>query len=513
MTQPNEPRTNINDPSLSISGFEDLALHLSHESPLPAPRAMTSSNELLPVFLERAPQPSPLPMSTRTERPAVPMTNHVVAASSTERVERTATRTDSASTTPPAPHTAAFKVQQMRAAVEQPARQSANQPMAEVVSALHREPLHHHERFYSDPRDDVLLKWAEDSMPWWHFDIEARMVEHETLWIMEKLEEIAKKYLRPVWWNRFVEGINDFCGTIYNEVVKPVWSLVAIPFAALAEFLPDIDWPWNFELRGAHVSVKQTPFRRIVFDNRVSPELVDRLWADPDAFIDAGHSLKRDDRTTVARIPLRAPDSMGHFPTTTTGVLKRFHRRDLGHTLSHMLWFTRASRAWVYGREMLEANIGTARPLAMVEDRVGPCRFRSFVLTEHIEGMRLDHFLQRTPLTTTELDQLAAQFAHIWHTLGELRIGHGDMKGSNFMVTPDRQLKIIDLDGTWRHWFDVTFLPRRDRDWLRFMKNWKGQPEVAAAFRAAVARHFDDVAAASRRQATTPVSMRLQRAA
>ena len=511
MTQPNEPHATINDPSLSIPGFDDLALHLSQEQP---PKAVARSetghnNETLPVFLERTPPVLPV----RTQRPVAAMTNHEVAGSSAVRVGGTVARTDVAAALPPAPHSIAVKVQQLRAASEQVARQMTLEPTTEIVPALHREQLHHPERFSSDPRDDVLLKWAEDSMPWWHFDIEARMVEHETLWIMEKLEEVAMKYLKPVWWNRFVEGVNDFCGTIYKEVIRPVLSLVTVPLAALAEFMPDIDWPWNFELRGAHVSVKQTPLRRIVYDNRISPELVDRLWTDPDTFIDAGRSLKRDDRTTVTQVPLRDPGSTGHFPTTATGVLKRFHLRDLGHTLTHLLWFTRASRAWVYGREMLEANIGTARPLAMVEDRLGPCRFRSFVLTEHVEGMRLDQFLKRTPLSTTELDQLAAQFAHIWHTLGEMRIGHGDMKATNFMVTPDRQLKIIDLDGTWRHWFDVTLLPRRDRDWLRFMKNWKGQPEVAAAFRAAVARHFDDVAVASRRQVAAPVSLRLQRAA
>jgi hypothetical protein len=470
MTQPNEPRTNnndlslINDLSLSKLAFEDLALHLLHE-------------------------------------PTTPVRN-----------EQKMIRTDATSITPPVPHSVAFKVQQMRTSVEQPTRVVTNPLPTEVAPKLHHEPVRH-ERFHSDPRDDVLLRWAEETPTWWHFDVEARMVEHETLWIMEKLEEIAKKYLKPVWWDRLVEGVKDFGTTIYKEVIHPVWSLVAIPLAALAEFLPDIDWPWNFELRGAHVSVKQTPLRRIVFDNRVSPELVERLWADPDGFIDAGQSLKRDDRTTVARVPLRAPDASGHFSTTSTGVLKRHHMRDWGHTLSHMLWFTRASRAWVYGREMIESKVPTARPLAMVEDRIGPLRFRSFVLTEHVEGMRLDQFLQQTPLTTAELDQLAAQFAHIWHTLGEMRIGHGDMKATNFLVTPDRQLKIIDLDGTWRHWFDVTLLPRRDRDWLRFMKNWKGQPEVAAAFRAAVARHFDDVVAASHRQVASPTTMRLQRAA
>ena len=512
MTQPNEPRANNNDPSLSISGFEDLAIHLSHEPAMTKPNAMNTSNAALPTFLERTPQPPALPESVRTERQLVAKTAQIAAVSSGERIDKVATRTDAALTTPSAPHTVAFKVQQLRAASEQPSRPAARELLPEVAPMLRHE-LPHHERFHSDPRDDVLLRWAEETPTWWHFDVEARMVEHETLWIMEKLEEIAKKYLKPVWWDRLVEGVKDFGATIYNEVVKPVWSLLAVPLAALAEFLPDIDWPWNFELRGAHVSVKQTPLRRIVFDNRVSQELVERLWTDPDGFIDAGQSLKRDDRTTVARVPLRAPDATGHFSTTATGVLKRHHIRDLGHTLSHMLWFTRASRAWVYGREMIEAKVPTARPLAMVEDRIGPLRFRSFVLTEHVEGMRLDQFLQQTPLSTTELDRLAAQFAHIWQTLGEMRIGHGDMKATNFLVTPDRQLKIIDLDGTWRHWFDVTFLPRRDRDWLRFMKNWKGQPEVAAAFRAAVARHFDDVAAASRRQMTTPATMRLQRAA
>lgn len=470
MTQPNEPRTNNNDPSLAILGFEDLAMHLSH-------------------------QPSPPPSKVGNTK-----------------FENVATRVDAATTTPPAPQTVAFKVQQLRAVTESSSQSAARAPAPELTPILRHE-LPHHERFHSDPRDDVLLRWAEELPPWWHFDVEARMVEHETLWIMEKAEEIAKKYLKPVWWDRFVEGVQDFGATIYNEAIKPVLSLVSVPLAALAELLPDIDWPWNFELRGAHVSVKQTPLRRIVFDNRISSELVDRLWNDPDAFIDAGQSLKRDDRTTVARVPLRAPGSIGQFPTTAVGVLKRFHLRDLGHTLSHLMWFTRASRAWVYGREMLEAKIGTARPLAMVEERIGPCRFRSYVLTEHIEGTRLDRFLQQTQLTTAELDQLASQFAHIWHTLGEMRIGHGDMKASNFLVTPDRQLKIIDLDGTWRHWFDVTFLPRRDRDWLRFMKNWKGRPEVGAAFRAAVARHFDDLAVVTSRNSSISATMRLQRAA
>ncbi len=372
--------------------------------------------------------------------------------------------------------------------------------------------MHSRDRFSGDPRDDVRLQWADGSEPWWHFDVESRMVDRETLWITEQFEEFFLKYLKPVWWDRFVEGINDFLSMIHNELIHPVWSFVTAPIRAIAHLIPDIDWPWNFELRGANVSLKQSPFRRIVFDSQLASQVVDRLWDDPDEFLAAGQVLTQDDHGAVARVPVKAPTADGHFRNTAVGLLKRFNLRGVAHTLTRLLLFTRGSRSWTYGREMLDAGVGTARPLAMVEDRLGPLRFRSFVLTEQVEGTPLPEFLATTTLNSLELDRLAGQFARIWHTLGELRIVHGSMHASNFLVTPDRQLKLINLDGTWRHWFDLTFLHRRDRDWLRFMKAWRGQPEFGAAFRAAVARHFEEVQLAQRKIGQ-PLPMRLQRAA
>ena len=127
MTQPNEPHATINDPSLSIPGFDDLALHLSQEQPPKVSRAMTSNNETLPVFLERTPPVLP----ARTQRPVAAMTNHEVASSSVVRVGGTVARTDVASAVPPAPHSVAVKVQQLRAASEQVARQMTLEPSVE----------------------------------------------------------------------------------------------------------------------------------------------------------------------------------------------------------------------------------------------------------------------------------------------------------------------------------------------------------------------------------------------
>ncbi len=476
--QSNQP---ADDLAPAIPGFEDIAIHLSQIIPMSISRAAENPTPSMPTF--RLPPPS----HSTSVNPFV-------------------TRVETTSAMAPVSDNEVLNLRQPSPAVTEPDSQTNSEPL------LHREPLHHRDRFAGDPRDDVRLQWADESSEWWHFDVEARMVDRETLWITEQLEALFHKYLKPIWWDRFVEGVNDFLSMIYKELIHPVWSVIAAPLRVLAQWIPDIDWPWNFELRGPNVSVKQSPFRRIVFDNQLASHVVELLWDDPDEFLEAGQAVSRDDYGAVARVPVHAPQPDGHFGKSAVGLLKRFNLRSVLHTLTRVLLFTRGSRSWTYGRELLSAGIGTARPLAMVEDRLGPLRFRSFVLTEQIEGTPLPEFLAKTELNTLELDRLAGQFARIWHTLGELRIVHGALHASNFLVTPQGQLKLINLDGTWRHWFDLTFLHRRDRDWLRFMKTWRGQPEIGAAFRAAVARHFEETAVVQR-QLIQPLTASLQRAA
>lgn len=480
--QPKQPN---DDPAPAIPGFEEIALHLSQQFSTSTNDVAASPPTTLPTYLDRSVTAPPVP---------------------SKPVFRIDAAHPFAPPTTPTSNPVLLKLQQMRAAFGRGNTQVAVEPLP------HREPLHSRDRFAGDPRDDVRLQWADGSEPWWHFDVEARMVDRETLWIMEQFEAFFLKYLKPVWWDRFIEGINDFLSMIHNELIHPVWSFVTAPIRAIAHLIPDIDWPWNFELRGANVSLKQSPFRRIVFDSHLASHVVDLLWDDPDEFLAAGQRVTQDDYGAVARVPIHAPSPDGHFKNNAIGLLKRFNLRGVMHTLTRLMLFTRGSRSWTYGRELLDAGVGTARPLAMVEDRLGPFRFRSFVLTEQVEGTPLPEFLAKTELNTLELDRLAGQFARIWHTLGELRIVHGAMHASNFLVTPEGKLTLVNLDGTWRHWFDVTFLHRRDRDWLRFMKAWRGQPEMGAAFRAAVARHFEETQVAQR-QFAQPLPLRLQRAA
>jgi RIO-like serine/threonine protein kinase len=192
----------------------------------------------------------------------------------------------------------------------------------------------------------------------------------------------------------------------------------------------------------------------------------------------SGTTLKAGDRTTVVRI-----DAAG-----TSWVLKRYNLRGPVHTAAHLMMASRAERSWHYGRLLLEAGLATPRPMAYVEHRLGPLRTRSFVLTEFAPGTLLSDILLHGQPTAADRYMLPAQFAELWRRLSELRLTHGDAKATNYLVTDDGRLCMIDLDSMRLHRQGLTFLLARRRDWKRFMRNWQSAPELAQAFRSAVER-------------------------
>ena len=74
----------------------------------------------------------------------------------------------------------------------------------------------------------------------------------------------------------------------------------------------------------------------------------------------------------------------------------------------------------------------------------------------------------------------------MWQDLGALRLGHGDMKATNFIVDPAGKLWLIDLDGMRRYRTGPLLRAERRKDLARFMRNWQERPEVAAIFRARI---------------------------
>lgn len=183
-------------------------------------------------------------------------------------------------------------------------------------------------------------------------------------------------------------------------------------------------------------------------------------------------------------------DTVKHDRTTTVGytsrdgrrlVVKRYNTKNPWHVVRRSLRRSRARNCFEFARELLANEIPTAAPIAYVETRAGPLKGRSWVVNEYVDGsVCLDYVLHEA--SQREVAELAARFERLFRQLARLRITHGDMKASNFILRENRLPVLIDLDGMRRHSSDASYEAAHKRDRERFLKNWRDRPELSMCF-------------------------------
>lgn len=201
--------------------------------------------------------------------------------------------------------------------------------------------------------------------------------------------------------------------------------------------------------------------------------LVEKLRTNPDSLIAQGEMLKDGDRSTV--VCLKWDDA--------TYVLKRYNLKGKLHTFRHLPIRSRARWCWNNAVQLVRFNIPSPTPIAMVEERFGPFRVRSYFLCNYIEGNSLVDWIKSHESDKDAIHRIAGSFSEIWKVLGENRIGHGDMKATNFIVDSEEKIWLVDMDGMRIHPPGPTFNRARKRDMERFLRNWQSQPAVADIFR------------------------------
>lgn len=189
------------------------------------------------------------------------------------------------------------------------------------------------------------------------------------------------------------------------------------------------------------------------------------LVADPDAWLRQGETLKSGHTATVACV-------------THAGrqyVIKRYNIKNALHWLSRFWRPSRAWHSWREGHRLRLLGIATPRPLALIEERLGPWRGKAWLITELCPGELFSEVFTAPP-DTLALDAIRRLFAQ----LEEARISHGDFKAKN-LLWRDGTPVLIDLDAMRQHRDEATF--RRDwaKDRARFLKNW---PEGSPIWRA-----------------------------
>lgn len=196
-------------------------------------------------------------------------------------------------------------------------------------------------------------------------------------------------------------------------------------------------------------------FRSVVRDEAAA---LAPLLAAPDAFIAAGHLLKNGNSATVAQVELDG----------RALVVKRYNLKSAAHAASRLLRPSRAWHAWRAAHRLRFIGVGTPRPLAMIEARIGPLRRRAWLVSEHSSGRALGEVLDpEQPPPAPIADALLTTFG----SLREALITHGDLKASN-LLWQDDSLMLIDLDATTVHHSHAAFTRAWRRDRARLLRNW-----------------------------------------
>lgn len=187
--------------------------------------------------------------------------------------------------------------------------------------------------------------------------------------------------------------------------------------------------------------------------------------ADPEAAFRAARILKDGNSATVVRARVG-----GEFR-----VIKRYNIKGPWHAVRRALKpLPRYRLAWLNGQRLTLLGIPTARPLALVERRLGPLRGVAYLVMEDLGDLDLAAEIAAAGLTERRLAEIAALFC----ALSMAGLSHGDTKVSNFLVTP-AGVALVDLDA-------MAEKSRCHTDVRRFLANFDRTPEVRERFRAAL---------------------------
>ncbi len=164
--------------------------------------------------------------------------------------------------------------------------------------------------------------------------------------------------------------------------------------------------------------------------------------------------------------------------------LKYYSRLSLRRQLGYTLMGTRAMRSWIAARTFVKLGLPTPEPIALVESqRFGFIKDRSLFVTRMAEGVSLREFAKQHASDTQALEKLATEARRIFQTFAEFRIYHGDTNTKNFIVTPDGQLSIIDLDACEFLVPENQWQKKRRSDERKFSRLWQDSPELAEIFK------------------------------
>lgn len=172
-----------------------------------------------------------------------------------------------------------------------------------------------------------------------------------------------------------------------------------------------------------------------------------------DELMQDGRILKDGNTCFVSRVSLAGEEV----------VIKRYNCKGIIHSVRHTLKRSRARRNWLHAHHLGMLNIPTAKPLAFIEKRRSLIVYKSYFVTEYVDGQKLSVFLQDNSLLEERRLGMVKKVIELLDKLSKHRITHGDLKHSNILVV-DGKPTLIDLDSMTVHKFNCLMKNKRQKD-------------------------------------------------
>ena len=203
-------------------------------------------------------------------------------------------------------------------------------------------------------------------------------------------------------------------------------------------------------------------FRWIGLKNKVSEDLL-KLIQDEEVLLSQGEVIKNEEGHLVVKI-----DSSGR-----SYFVKKYRIKNFFHMTRKLFNKTRARNSWEALHWFNSAGIRTMQPVLIYEELGLSGALNSVLVTEEIEGKRLDHKIQEKE----EFIKTASSIYNFFKRMQWIGFHHGDAKSSNFFINQHR-LVVFDLDSSRRHLLKSSLKKKINKDKKRILRSLEDSAKI-----------------------------------
>jgi tRNA A-37 threonylcarbamoyl transferase component Bud32 len=180
------------------------------------------------------------------------------------------------------------------------------------------------------------------------------------------------------------------------------------------------------------------------------------------AFLNPENTLLKSGRTsTLALVPCQ----------DVSLVVKRYNVKNITHIIKRVFSRNRARNSWLSAHYLRLLSIDTIKPVGLYEEKYGFIHLRTYFIAEYQTGKFINEFLLEE-YDAQYMQFIADKLIQQLHIMKEKQITHGDLKGTNILVSGSAVI-FLDLDAITLHRSEYRFKRAFRKDLEIFLNNFK----------------------------------------